>query len=237
MRHTLTNLNENKREAVCAICGPTSIISSGKLSDGRVRFRCSKFRSGGSSTRHCLSNIDSDSRMAICSVCGPVKVCIHRSEGRIRYRCSKLWNEHSRASYFKNPARHLSLCRSWDKRNPEKRSIINRKSHVKLYYGITLETYENILISQSGVCALCGKEPSKSEVSLSVDHDHKCCASVKTCGKCHRGLLCSVCNKQLGVVESLLSRGLITSLAGPLAEYIDKWSVIHSLQSKAATAI
>jgi hypothetical protein len=33
---------------------------------------------------------------------------------------------------------------------------------------------------------------------LAVDHDHNCCPSKKTCGKCIRGLLCMDCNRGLG---------------------------------------
>lgn len=67
---------------------------------------------------------------------------------------------------------------------------------MKRLYGISLEDYEKILVSQNGVCYIClGLEPTKTRTGkegkrLAVDHDHKT-------GKI-RGLLCSQCNKLLG---------------------------------------
>jgi len=67
-------------------------------------------------------------------------------------------------------------------------------------YNITLEQYSAMYISQSGVCLICGenkksatdKYATRFEI-LHVDHCHK---TNKV-----RGLLCSKCNKVLGVFE------------------------------------
>ena len=69
-------------------------------------------------------------------------------------------------------------------------------------YGITEAEYNEMLVSQKGVCKLCGKSESiKSDTprqrgkerKLAVDHDHKT-------GKV-RGLLCYRCNLDLGLYE------------------------------------
>ncbi len=66
----------------------------------------------------------------------------------------------------------------------------NRKQQISLY-GLTVEQYDDILIQQNCVCAICGKpEKSSSKGVLSIDHDH-------TTGKV-RGLLCDTCNSGLG---------------------------------------
>lgn len=62
-----------------------------------------------------------------------------------------------------------------------------RKYRYSKEYNITLEQYNNMLLAQNGVCAICGQ---KGERMLCVDHDH-------TTGKV-RGLLCDLCNRGLG---------------------------------------
>lgn len=61
----------------------------------------------------------------------------------------------------------------------------------KMLYGITQSQYDEMLISQNGVCAICNMSNNeKRDRALSVDHDHKT-------GKV-RGLLCQRCNIGLG---------------------------------------
>jgi len=49
--------------------------------------------------------------------------------------------------------------------------------------------YEKMVKDRNGLCDICKMKPKK----LRVDHDHKT-------GKM-RGLLCDVCNKQLGLMD------------------------------------
>ena len=65
-----------------------------------------------------------------------------------------------------------------------------RRQWLKRAYGMTIEEYEILLISQSGKCAICGVSQEKLKQTLSVDHDH-------TNGKV-RGLLCHWCNTGIG---------------------------------------
>ena len=74
-------------------------------------------------------------------------------------------------------------------------------------FKLSLEDYEALFETQGGVCELCKKPETKihhvsGEVQrLAVDHDHACCPTVPTCGKCVRGLLCHECNTLLGKIE------------------------------------
>jgi len=67
-------------------------------------------------------------------------------------------------------------------------------------YGLDVDSYMKIFNSQGGTCKIC-KNPEKDGKRLSVDHNHNCCSGPITCGKCIRGLLCSRCNRTLGMVE------------------------------------
>lgn len=72
--------------------------------------------------------------------------------------------------------------------NRTKRSLQNRSWNLKKKFGIDVEEYDKMLLSQNGVCKICKK--IDSDRGLAVDHDHKT-------GRV-RGLLCLKCNTGLG---------------------------------------
>lgn len=80
-------------------------------------------------------------------------------------------------------------------------SRLSRNRNLKARFGITLQEYDEILKSQKGRCAICSskapKTTSNNVRSFSVDHDHKT-------GKI-RGLLCSKCNRGLGMFNDSLT--------------------------------
>lgn len=67
---------------------------------------------------------------------------------------------------------------------------VARDGYLKRTYGISIETYEEMLDQQGGRCAICLCRPRTR--NLAVDHDHLC-AGPNGFGKI-RGLLCSRCN-------------------------------------------
>ncbi|MEN6550023.1 MAG: endonuclease domain-containing protein [Armatimonadia bacterium] len=67
-----------------------------------------------------------------------------------------------------------------------------RKAYLlKRMYGLEKDAYDKMLVSQWGVCAICGRHPGDGR-SLHVDHDHE---TQKV-----RGLLCGTCNSALGAM-------------------------------------
>ena len=58
-----------------------------------------------------------------------------------------------------------------------------------------IEDIEPLIAERDGLCDICKKPFGKRPY---VDHDHACCPTDYTCGKCFRGLLCSSCNMGLG---------------------------------------
>lgn len=110
------------------------------------------------------------------------------SKDGFRYQCNacaclqnKLWRKNNKEKDKKSKAVYRN-------NNKDKK----RNWEFKKRYGITLEDYNQMLDTQNGVCAICGKPPKKNR--LAVDHNH-------ITGKV-RGLLCATCNKVLGLFLS-----------------------------------
>jgi len=74
-------------------------------------------------------------------------------------------------------------------KNPD----IYRVRSIKRLYNITLSTYNDLLKSQNDRCAICARTKEENNRYLCVDHCHKT-------GKI-RGLLCSRCNRALGLLK------------------------------------
>jgi hypothetical protein len=66
-------------------------------------------------------------------------------------------------------------------------------------YGITLDDLELWIDAQGGECRICSS-PIDVETAR-VDHDHACCAGIRSCGECLRGILCDGCNRGIGAFE------------------------------------
>lgn len=106
----------------------------------------------------------------------------HKSkEALIKYRKTEKYKE-----YRKN-------YRATQKAKDARRNQLLLKN-----FNITLEQYNEMLLSQNSVCAICFKHDEKEVRSLAVDHCHKT-------GKI-RGLLCRYCNQALGILNDDIER-------------------------------
>ncbi len=74
-------------------------------------------------------------------------------------------------------------------RDDGRKRINSRRYHLKKTFGLTIEQYDEMLRSQGGGCAVCGRAP-REDIALHVDHDH-------ATGQV-RGLTCFRCNNALG---------------------------------------
>jgi hypothetical protein len=104
-----------------------------------------------------------------------------------------------------NPEKVNQRQREYRKNNPEKFKEYYQKHRekrlrearigtLKKKYGLTLESYEEMLLKQEGKCAICESGFGDKKPNLpNIDHNH-------ITGKV-RGLLCSPCNIVLGYVE------------------------------------
>lgn len=84
----------------------------------------------------------------------------------------------------------------WRARKTAADPDFKRREHLKHLYRTTPEQYDAKLAAQGGVCAIC--KGKSGDIRLAVDHDHGCCSTRRSCGKCLRGLICSRCNNLLG---------------------------------------
>lgn len=88
---------------------------------------------------------------------------------------------------------HKETNKLWNRNHPEQ--CFSNK--LKWYYNLTIDDYNLFLKEQDNSCASCGKVFDEITIPH-IDHDHRCCAGKRSCGKCVRGLLCNVCNRTLG---------------------------------------
>lgn len=104
-------------------------------------------------------------------------------------------NPHSKRAYAKkyaeaNPTKIKKYQKTWKERNPEKRKLHTRNSRIRAY-GISPETYYEMLEKQDKRCAICKEKSTRR--AINIDHNH-------ITGKV-RGLLCDGCNLSLGHIE------------------------------------
>ena len=96
--------------------------------------------------------------------------------------------------------------------------VYTREYQLMYKYKITLDEFKARSING---CELCGDKPERS---LHVDHDHKCCNGLITCGNCVRGIVCNGCNKIIDKYET----GLIRAdhpLLDKVAQYVHSYNV------------
>lgn len=148
--------------------------------------------------------------MKRCSKCGieqPLEN-FYRAPGSrdgLRGDCKACFKERAAARYRANPEPVKERVREWARQNPDRvrerareyrlsgrKAVNDRRSHLKRKFGITPETYDEMLADQRGVCAIC-ERPPRDDISLHVDHEHGT-------GRV-RGLLCFRCNNALGDFE------------------------------------
>lgn len=96
--------------------------------------------------------------------------------------------------YLKNKDLIKKKVKDYFLSNPDKNMAKARRVHLLRQYNMTEEDFNVMLQNQEGVCAICKeKELSKRCKYLHVDHDHN--------SKKVRGLLCSNCNRGLGLFK------------------------------------
>lgn len=109
--------------------------------------------------------------------------------------------------------------------NPNKDGVYycnGKPNHTKEYvikrrYKMSIDEYTKR--SKKG-CEICGIKP---KANLTIDHDHNCCSTEKTCGKCVRGVICTRCNLLVGKYENQLMRD-DNPLLAKIKAYVEKYN-------------
>lgn len=93
------------------------------------------------------------------------------------------------------------------------RAVKGRVQKMQRRYGMSVEEYEFLLVSQNSVCYICkNPETRKNAINLSVDHDHES-------GRV-RGLLCNDCN--VGISRFKDSPELLVEAAQYLKDFASR---------------
>lgn len=96
-------------------------------------------------------------------------------------------------------------------------NVMKRNSAIQRRYNMPLEVIQEML---NRGCAVCG-----SKEDLCIDHDHKCCSGMRSCGKCVRGVLCRNHNLAEGYTKTWDSAYALSTY---MARDIDIKEVLNS---------
>lgn len=144
-----------------------------------------------------------------------------KSKDGLAYNCKDCVREYDRLEYL--GVRRLKpiiwtdthrQCRDCEKLLPLEQFKINKSrssycvecrnerklTQILQKMNLSRERYDQMVIDSNGICCIC-KRPEIAGRRLAIDHDHNCCPSGRSCGKCIRGLICLKCNNSLGAVN------------------------------------
>lgn len=110
--------------------------------------------------------------------------------------------DYRRQYYLRDRSRYIETRKRYCEKHREKIAKRVRIYGLRTKYNITKEQFDILLSKQLGKCPICGIEleiggPVRRRRAV-IDHDHSCCPTTKTCGKCIRGILCNRCNAVIG---------------------------------------
>lgn len=134
------------------------------------------------------------------------KMCSFKNSN-LNYNKNKLLKNNplkDKTWYSKNKEKAKIRTKIWRQNNKERKHINSKTFNIKKRFGLTIEQYdkisEELWISQKGKCAICemqassyGKHSQVDPNTLHLDHSHKTGII--------RALLCTKCNKALGLLK------------------------------------
>ncbi len=143
-----------------------------------------------------------DGLQSYCKLCGAASS--RKSNQRIYLESPEKGRARAKARREADPEKARAKAKDYYHANIEKERLRWRVQGLRRY-GLTVESYNELLASQNGVCLVCKQEETGK--ALAVDHCH-------ITGKI-RGLLCCNCNRAIGYLEDDPDR------AEELAKYLE----------------
>ncbi len=99
--------------------------------------------------------------------------------------------------WIKNNKEHyVNYHKKYNENNRQWIKVKKRAYLLKKKYNISVKEYDILLKKQNNRCDICRVHQKEFDRPLSVDHNHKTNAV--------RGLLCIICNTNVGVIEDKL---------------------------------
>lgn len=132
----------------------------------------------------------------------------NRRDGYQTY-CRSCHNAMQREKYNSDPEAKLKR-QIRERKRKSLNPLAKKDAELKRLYGISVDTYLDIMQNQNSVCKICHEE-CKTKYSLSVDHNHKTGVI--------RGLLCNRCNRAIGMFKD--NPALLRAAAKYLEDYED----------------
>ena len=138
----------------------------------------------------------------------PYKDPIKRKEYHKQYsiKNKEKINKKNKKWIEKNKEYYLNYHKEYNRKNSKIISIKNRERRLIKKYNLSIDKYNKMLQQQNNKCAICKIDQKEFDRPLSVDHNH-------LTGQV-RGLLCVICNTNVGVVEEKIK---------PIQEYLNKY--------------
>lgn len=133
-----------------------------------------------------------------------------RNKDKLQSRCRTCTSSDSKNHHKKNIDKIRQYKKEYNKKHPSKRKELNLKNK----FGISLEIYNNMLLTQNNCCSICKINILKVKKQFAVDHDHNT-------GKI-RDLLCNDCNALLGFCKESIN------ILSEAINYIKKHSSVEN---------
>lgn len=160
--------------------------------------------------------------MKTCNTCKETKSfdCFDKKQRRTKYPTKAGYEfqcKDCRLVYQKKRQdRNNELNRAHYAKSEKRRNDI-KNNNLRIKFGISIEKYNHMFLSQDGCCKICNKHQQELSKRLAVDHNH-------STGEV-RGLLCLKCNLAIGYLNEDVQSAL------NLIQYLNNYTELAAISN------